>query len=110
MKSESFALIPIRDFNSEFTKLGENLAVRDEASNKQGHRDNCLETETQKEKSGETADSTNGTTSGTTNGTINGPNSTTGSVSQSARNQYKKNQFERSVRKVIHRYKKRSFL
>ena len=107
MKSESFALIPIRDFNSEFTKLGENLAVRNEASNKQGHRDSCLETETPKEKSGETADPTNRTINGTTNG----PNSsTTRSASQSARNQYKRNQFERSVRKVIHRYKKRSFI
>ena len=109
MKSESFALIPIRDFNSEFTKLGENLAVRNEASNKQGHRDSCLETETSKEKSGETADPTNGTTNGTTNGSS-ANSSTTRSASQSARNQFKRNQFERSVRKVIHRYKKRSFL
>ena len=113
MKSESFALIPIRDFNSEFTKLGENLAVRNEASNKQGNRDNCLETETPKEKSGETADPTNGKINGTTNRSTSGssPNSTTTrSASKSARNQYKRNQFERSVRKVIHRYKKRSFI
>ena len=102
MKSESFALIPLRDFNSEFKKLSENLAIRNEASNKQGNRDNCLEAETPKEKNtGEPTERNADSTTTTRSATI--------SASRSARNQ-KRDQFERSVRKVIHRYKKRSFL
>ena len=102
MKSESFALIPLRDFNSEFQKLSENLAIRNEASNKQGNRDNCLETKTPKEKiTREPTERNSGST--TTNG------SAIRSASRTARNQ-KRDQFERSVRKVIHRYKKRSFV
>ena len=103
MKSESFALIPLRDFNSEFEKLSENLAIRNEASNKQGNRGNCLEAKTPKEKiTGEPTERNTGST--TTNGSA-----ANKSASRTARNQ-KRDQFERSVRKVIHRYKKRSFL
>ena len=103
MKSEAYALISIREFNSEFTKLGGNLAIRNETSNKQGNKDNCLEAETPKEKlAGESRE-----TSSDSNG--NGSTTTNKSASRTTRNQ-KRDQFERSVRKIIHRYKKRSFL
>ena len=104
MKNEAYALILLREFDSEFTKLGGNLAIRNEASNKQGNRDSCLEAETTKEKSaGEPRETKSDST---TNGSANGSNK---SASRTVRNQ-KRDQFERSVRKIIHRYKKRSFL
>ena len=105
MKSEAYALISIREFNSEFTKLGGNLAIRNEASNKQGNRDNCLEAETPKEKLAGESRETNSDSNG--NGSRN--SSANKSASRTTRNQ-KRDQFERSVRKIIHRYKKRSFL
>ena len=107
MKSESYTLIPTRDFDSEFRKIGGNLAIRNETTNQQGHRENCLESETPEEKPiGESANRESNS-SGTA------PSRTTGGrVSQRAgrTNQQKRNQFERSVRKIIHRYKKRSIL
>lgn len=105
MKSEAYALISIREFNSEFTKLGGNLAIRNETSNKQGNRDNCLEAETPKEKLAGESRETNSDSNG--NGSRN--SSANKSASRTTRNQ-KRDQFERSVRKIIHRYKKRSFL
>ena len=105
MKSEAYALISIREFNSEFTKLGGNLAIRNEASNKQGNRDNCLEAETPKEKlAGESRETNSDSTANDSRNS-----SAAKSASRTARNQ-KRDQFERSVRKIIHRYKKRSFL
>lgn len=105
MKSEAYALISIREFNSEFTKLGGNLAIRNETSNKQGNRDNCLEAETPKEKlAGESRETNSDSTANDSRNS-----SAAKSASRTARNQ-KRDQFERSVRKIIHRYKKRSFL
>jgi len=104
MKNDAYALILLREFDSEFTKLGGNLAIRNETSNKQRNRDDCLEAKTSEEKSGESRETNSDSTS---NDSTN--SSAARSASRTARNQ-KRDQFERSIRKIIHRYKKRSFL
>ena len=104
MKNDAYALILLREFDSEFTKLGGNLAIRNETSNKQRNRDDCLEAKTSEEKSGESRETnSDSTANGSTNSSAARP------ASRTARNQ-KRDQFERSIRKIIHRYKKRSFL
>ena len=104
MKNDAYALILLREFDSEFTKLGGNLAIRNETSNKQRNRDDCLEAKTPEEKSGESRETNSDSTA---NGSTN--SSAARSASRTARNQ-KRDQFERSIRKIIHRYKKRPFL
>ena len=104
MKNDAYALILLREFDSEFTKLGGNLAIRNETSNKQRNRDDCLEAKTSEEKSGESKETNSDSTS---NGSAS--SSAARSASRTVRNQ-KRDQFERSIRKIIHRYKKRSFL
>ena len=104
MKNDAYALILLREFDSEFTKLGGNLAIRNETSNEQRNRDDCLEAKTSEEKSGESRETNSDSTS---NDSTN--SSAARSASRTARNQ-KRDQFERSIRKIIHRYKKRSFL
>ena len=104
MKNDAYALILLREFDSEFTKLGGNLAIRNETSNKQRNRDDCLEAKTSEEKSGESRETNSDSTS---NDSTN--SSAARSASRTVRNQ-KRDQFERSIRKIIHRYKKRSFL
>ena len=104
MKNDAYALILLREFDSEFTKLGGNLAIRNETSNEQRNRDDCLEAKTSEEKSGESRETnSDSTANGSTNSSAARP------ASRTARNQ-KRDQFERSIRKIIHRYKKRSFL
>ena len=127
MKSEAYCLMLLREFNSEFQKIENNLAIRNEASNQQGNRERCLEAETSEEKSTresaehfespeqhlESAERQIKSREGEPQsaGHSNGRSSTSKSAtSRRASSQQKRNQFERSVRKIIHRYKKRAVL
>ena len=127
MKGDAYCLMLLREFNSEFQKVGPNLAVRHETSNQQGNGERCLETETSEEKptreSAEQFESAkrqlelaerqleSTEREPQSAGHSNGRSSTSKSAtSRRASSQQKRNQFERSVRKIIHRYKKRAVL
>ena len=120
MKGDAYCLMLLREFNSEFQKIGNNLAIRNEASNQQGNGERCLEAETSEEKatreSAEQLESAKRQlesserepqSAGLNNG---GSNTSKSAASRRVSSQQKRNQFERSVRKIIHRYKKRAVL